>query len=354
MIPQHLDFLVRVSCITYNHAPYIVDAMNGFVMQQTSFPFVCTILDDASTDGEKEIIKSYLEKHFDLSDNSIAYDEETEDYNLTFTRHKTNHNCYFAVLYLKYNHYSIKKSKQPYISRWSDTKYVALCEGDDYWIDSLKLQKQLDFMESHLDYSMCWHDASRRDAVTNQEKGDFKRYEADTTCPTEDLIMGGDFCPTASLFYRKEIYEKAPDELFNQYVGDYPLQVYMALMGKVYFFNKMMSVYRVNVPGSWVNRSYDYSCKENREKIWPKEIKMYNDFNSFSHNKYSHAFKQQEYKYMFREMLKLSDFNSARKYWYKLDFDKRPWDWVLILNMHGRISLKMFFKRFWEGIRGHE
>lgn len=143
-------FLVRVSCMTYNHSPYIVDAMNGFTMQETTFPYVCTIVDDASTDGEQDVIKKYLGEYFDLQDNSVARKEETDDYSLTFARHKSNMNCFFAVLYLKYNHYSIKKSKMPYIAEWNDNvKYIAMCEGDDYWIDPLKLQKQVDIMENN-------------------------------------------------------------------------------------------------------------------------------------------------------------------------------------------------------------
>ena len=127
------NFLVRVSCATYNQASYITDALNGFTMQQTTFPFVCTIIDDASTDGEQEVIKNYLRQYFDLEDKSIIRHEETDDYVMTFAQHKTNKNCYFAVFLLKYNHYSIKKSKMPYIQEWQDqVKYIATCEGDDY------------------------------------------------------------------------------------------------------------------------------------------------------------------------------------------------------------------------------
>ena len=144
------------NCFTYNHAPYIVDAMNGFTMQETNFPFVCTIVDDASTDGGQEVIRNYFEENFDLHDKSIVRNEETDDYVLCFARHKTNLNCYFAVLFLKYNHYSIKKSKLPYISEWNAiVKYIAICEGDDYWINSKKLQLQVDVLEKHNNYSIC-------------------------------------------------------------------------------------------------------------------------------------------------------------------------------------------------------
>ena len=99
---EKYDWMVYVSCMTFNHAPYIVDAMNGFTMQNTDFPFVCAIVDDASTDGEQEVIKNYLNEHFDLEDKVVARHEETDDYVLTFARHKTNLNCYFAVSGLQY------------------------------------------------------------------------------------------------------------------------------------------------------------------------------------------------------------------------------------------------------------
>ena len=105
------DNLVTVSCMTYNHEPYITDALNGFAMQQTSFPFVCTIIDDASTDRNAEVIRNYVSENFDLQDTSIAYEKDMDYGHVTFARHKTNENCYFAVIYLKENHYSQKKSK---------------------------------------------------------------------------------------------------------------------------------------------------------------------------------------------------------------------------------------------------
>lgn len=153
-------FLVCVRCFTFNHAPYIKDALDGFCMQETNFPFVCTIVDDASTDGEQEVIRNYLEEHFDMENNAIARKEETNDYFLAYARHKTNINCYFVVVYLKYNHNGtseMKNRKFQYISEWlHSVKYIALCEGDDYWINPHKLQIQIGYLENHEDCGMCY------------------------------------------------------------------------------------------------------------------------------------------------------------------------------------------------------
>ena len=133
---EYPKFKVTVSCMTYNQSKYITDAMNGFTMQQTDFPFVCTIVDDASTDGEQEVIRKYVEENFDFSEGSAAYSKETDYAFITYAQHKTNKNCYFAVLYLKENHYSQNKDKSPYLKEWRDgVEYMAICEEDDYWID---------------------------------------------------------------------------------------------------------------------------------------------------------------------------------------------------------------------------
>lgn len=104
------NFTVFIRCSTYNHAPFIEDTMNGFVMQKTNFPYVCCILDDCSTDGEQEVIKKYLDDNFDFGENYMVSKEETDDYKLIGARHKFNRNCFFAVFFLKYNHYQQKKN----------------------------------------------------------------------------------------------------------------------------------------------------------------------------------------------------------------------------------------------------
>ena len=132
-------YKVCVCCATFNHAPYITATLDGFCRQQTDFPFICVIIDDASQDGAQEAISRYLQEHF----NEVTK-EETGNYNLTLACHKVNANCHFAVFLLKKNHYSQGKMPLDYANRWKEhCSYVALCEGDDYWTDPHKLQKQI-------------------------------------------------------------------------------------------------------------------------------------------------------------------------------------------------------------------
>lgn len=339
--PIPSEYMVRVECMTYNHAPYIEDAMNGFCMQETNFPFVCVIVDDASTDGEPEVIKKYLKNNFDLQDSQCFREEDTDDYHLIFARHKTNLNCYFGVLLLKYNHWG-KKDKAPYYESWSEAKYIALCEGDDYWTHSKKLQIQAFFLNNHSDYSMCWHDALKISAKDKTIKGNHQYCYGNTTCKIEKLIEGmGGFCPTASMLYRDSIIKNAPQDLLKQYVGDYTIQLLCALSGKVYYFDNQMSVYRIDVSGSWssiISENYQSQMK----RLWYGEKKLLDDFNKYSYYKYHHSFKQAEYKYLFYELWKIGDYHLSRRYWHKIDLNKRPWSFKYTYMMQVFSTIKSF------------
>lgn len=281
------NFLVRVSCMTYNHAPYIEDAMNGFCMQETTFPFVCIIVDDASTDGEQKVIQNYLDKHFVLPGNEDYHRDETDDYIRIYTRHKTNCNCYFVVLFLKYNHYSIKKIKGPYYKEWTNTKYIALCEGDDYWIDSKKLQKQVDFLESHLKHTLCIH-AYRRDTYNGNDflSNEVHKYTHDTDIiPDKDVLKGtGMFAATASMVFRRDAICNYPEWTRRAPVGDRPLQLVLFSRGSIGYLDDVMSVYRVGVPGSWTLRIHR-NKKANRQSE-RSFLQMYKDFDDWTNGKY--------------------------------------------------------------------
>lgn len=252
---EKFKYMLRVHCLTYNHAPYIVDAMNGFCSQETNFPYVCTIFDDASTDGEQEIIRNYLITHFAIYGDDVRK-EETEDYQLVCARHNTNTNCYFAVFFLKYNHYQIKKSRDSYLKEWNDSvKYIAMCEGDDYWTAQNKLQMQVDFLDSHHDYSMCFHGAKIvliSGSFNRQRLQQFRGLET-REYSGEELLKQW-IVPTASIVYRSNI--KFPlDSRFA--VGDLIIRNQCSIEGKVFCFADEMSVYRLN-EGSVTSKPFSF------------------------------------------------------------------------------------------------
>lgn len=285
---NNYNFLVSISCMTYNQSGYIKDALDGFAMQQTNFPFVATVVDDASTDGEPEIILDYLNENFDLSDTSIAYTKDTNYARIVFARHKYNHNCYFAVLLLKENLYQKRKQKDKYLTAWRENvKYRAICEGDDYWIDPNKLQKQVDWLESHDDYSMCCSDAIIK---APQGELDWNRYEKDADIYPPEMIMGsGAYIQTNTILYRKSILDRYPDVCRNCHVGDFPLQIWASLNGKVRYFAEKQTVYRFQANASWTSRQQKLSL----EKLisgWNSEINMLQGLNKLTGKKYDFAF----------------------------------------------------------------
>ena len=251
---EYPKFKVTVSCMTYNQSKYITDAMNGFTMQQTDFPFVCTIVDDASTDGEQEVIRKYVEENFDFSEGSAAYSKETDYAFITYAQHKTNKNCYFAVLYLKENHYSQKKDKSPYLKEWRDgVEYMAICEGDDYWIMSDKLQVQYDMLLKAPNAMMVYTDYQTVDEYGNNILR--KQYEIykrkSISGDILPLLLKANFPLTCTILIRKKIMESSLYKNMPSFY-DYGLFLTAASFGDCLYLDKETSSYRNN-PNSLIN-----------------------------------------------------------------------------------------------------
>ena len=238
-------FKLCIQCFTYNQSSYIVDAMNGFVMQQTGFPFVAVIVDDASTDGEQAVIGKYVGEHFDQSPESGYKEWETEDANWIFARHAENNNCHFVVVDLKKNLFRDPDKKTEVIKEWCETQYVAICEGDDYWTDPQKLQKQVDFLDLHPDFSMCIHGAdvkneSVREVWTKCETLETREYFSKDVFP--DWVV-----PTASIVYRRKEVDSYPFKHEDWLcAGDIALILKGMHTGRVWGMAEHMSVYRMN------------------------------------------------------------------------------------------------------------
>lgn len=292
-----IPFLVCVRCFTYNHVNYITDALNGFCMQKTNFPYVCCVLDDASTDGEQDVINAYLQDNFDMYDTSIVRREETDDFSLVFTKHKENEMCYIAVLFLKYNHHSIRKDKMSYIAEWQKTaKYEASCEGDDYWIDPTKLQKQVDALETHPECTIAFckvKDVSRKgtDLKTTKPNGNYLKTGVVTL---NDFLKyqygkGQWVFQTSGYFYRilKDLQECYNSDLYKQFpYGDEPFVIWCLLKGKGYYIDDIGSCYRVQAGGymSSVRNNPDFAINQQNKLI--KALLFLDDYTQFKYHQY--------------------------------------------------------------------
>lgn len=225
--------MVAIRCITYNHEAYIRDALEGFIMQKTNFPFVAIVHDDASTDGTADIIREYAAKYPDI----IKPIYETEN---QYSKHDGSLRRIMTAACESYG-----------------AKYYALCEGDDYWTDPLKLQKQVDFLETHPDYSMCFHNAIVHYENSDIKDQPFSILNSKEYC--EEELSSNWLGATASFVFRKTVYDsnfyKKVAKSNRFIVGDYPLLLCCIRSGRIFAFEECMSVYRIN-PGGWTQQKH--------------------------------------------------------------------------------------------------
>ena len=247
-------YLVSVRCFTYNQSKFITETLNGFTIQQTSFPFIILIVDDSSTDGEQDVIRNYIHSHFDM-DSSESYENDREYANIIYSRHKSNRNCYIAALLLKQNMYKKPYQKFEYLSEWRDIcKYEALCEGDDYWIHPLKLQKQVDIMEANNKIGLVYAKIKNYHEKSKKFKGTF----GGTASNFKELIKSN-CIPTLTVMYRLEAIKDYTCFTNNIIwpMGDYPIWLYISLSWKISFIDEVFGVYRILEES--ISHSNDYN-----------------------------------------------------------------------------------------------
>lgn len=218
--------MVSIHCIAYNQEKYIRETLEGFVMQKTDFPFVAIVHDDASTDNTASIIREYADNYPDI----IKPIFETENQ------------------YRKPGG-SLQKIMQQAIDA-TGAKYIAYCEGDDYWTDPLKLQKQVDFLENNPDFTMCFNAIE----VVNEHTGTtYPLAKVETREYSSSEIIESLLLQTASVVIRKDIYSSEryikakADNRFRS--GDILLYLAAASIGRIYCIADFMSVYRINSGG---------------------------------------------------------------------------------------------------------
>lgn len=219
--------LVSIQCTVYNHEPYLRQCLDGFVMQQTNFPFEAIVHDDASTDGSAAIIREYAEKYPDI----------------------------IKPIYEIENQYSKRDSSLIRIMNEAmhpDTKYVAICEGDDYWIDPLKLQKQVDFLEMNPSYSMVYtkyiedHNGTIKNGSWNLLEGN---------CIKPYLLREG-YIPTASVMYRANFKFDYDYRKMNFPLGDAPLWIQLMHDSPIKLLPDYTTAYRILDESASHSRKY--------------------------------------------------------------------------------------------------
>ena len=238
---------VSVICVTYNHAGFIRQALDGFVMQKTDFPFEVLIHDDASTDGTADIIREYAKKYPDII-KPVFQTENQWARGLDISK--------------EYNWPRIRG------------QYVAVCDGDDYWTDASKLQKQADFLDAHPDYTICFHPVSVFWDNGEQPDSIFpgKRKLKDISL---DKLSKQNFIPNLSVMYRwqpngLDVIKEWPEHI---YPGDWFLHLLHAKYGKIGYLPDVMARYRRHSGGiSFVS---EYGLDALYTKYGIKEMNLY-------------------------------------------------------------------------------
>lgn len=262
--------LVSISCVTYNHEAFIADALEGFLKQQTPFPVEILIHEDASTDRTGDIVRGYA-RRYPGKINAICQQE----------------NKYSKGIRVSHFNYARARGK-----------YIALCEGDDFWTDPLKLAKQVQAMEANPDVRLCFHPARRIPHGSEQADRVIGRYaREDGLIPVEDIIKRSHgSIPTASCLIRRsaiedllELRERHPDLRAGQVI-----QILASYPGGALYLNEEMSVYRYRIPGSWSSRNSMNSAQDLRhihERITAGLI-MDAHFNHELSRAFSHAIRR--------------------------------------------------------------
>lgn len=217
------EIQVTIRCFTFNHERFIRQCLEGFVMQKADFRFEAIVHDDASTDNTAAIIREYAEKYPDIIKPIYETENQYSKHDGSLTRIMNAH---------------------------TRGKYIAMCEGDDYWTDPYKLQKQVDFLESHPDYVMCssrfdkyWQES---DVLEEDPDKDFKGVDYDL----QNLIGGKWLTQTLTVMYRRSALDL---ENYARYGMSLDMILFYELLkhGKGYCFPEVMGVYRYHDGGVW-------------------------------------------------------------------------------------------------------
>ena len=219
--------LVSVIMITYGHEKYIEEAIRGVFLQKTNFPLELIISNDNSPDSTDEIVKNIIKS-------------APENISVNYIQHPENigmHHNFTSAL------------------RTAQGKYIAVCEGDDYWTDENKLQKQIDFLEKNEDFTLTFHNVFIRNGETLSTDLDYEKRLSSKDVYTIDDLSKGNFIHTLSAVFRN-IKIEFPEWYFSSFLGDYPIWLWLSKKGKIKYFPEKMGVYRENV-GVWSGKSQE-------------------------------------------------------------------------------------------------
>lgn len=279
------QIVVSIRCLTYNHAPYIRQCLDGFVMQKTNFRFEAIVHDDASTDGTQDIIREYEKKYPDII--KPIYEVENQ-----------------------YRKGTLRAIMDNAVSESS--KYIAICEGDDYWTDPYKLQKQVDYLDGHPKCGLVWAKAR----CYYQNKGKFKGTTGHYMSGYYDMFVNYGITPMTCMYTRSAIegyFEFVKGQKWL--LGDSPLFLYIAHDHDIHFMDEVVGVYRILKNSASHSTSYEQNVRFKNSTF---------DVVKFFYEKYGHPnFKQLEsihYSYLFNYAFNDGRYDTAQEVYRQIPY----------------------------------
>jgi glycosyltransferase involved in cell wall biosynthesis len=259
---NHVSNQVDVSVVvtTYNQIKYISKCLDSILDQRTNFSFEIIIGEDDSNDGTREICKSYAQKY---------------PKKIRLLQHSRSNN-------IKINGGPSGRFNMLYSLSQARGKYVAICEGDDYWIDREKLQLQFEAMENRPDCSLCFH--SHFEENRNERKLVRKFSEMSVLGTKTAILGGGGLMASNTMFFRRSYLNDFPELLERAPIGDGPLVVFLSTSGGLLYLDKPMSVYRIFAENSW---SKSMGSFKKRWKYFLSVMKMWTEIDHYLDGKFS-------------------------------------------------------------------
>lgn len=259
---------VSIPLLAYNQESYLPQAIDSVLMQQVNFDYELIIGEDSSTDGTAEIAIDYANRHPDkvrvlFQDRERAERQRRRGLGGKFNFITTIEAC--------------------------RGEYIALLDGDDYWTDPLKLQKQVDFFQAHPECAICFHNV----IAVDQSGKPGEKLCADDQPQISNLeqLLWGNFIPTCSVMYRREPMPKLPDWFLTARMGDWPLNILKAQYGTIGYIDQVMAAYRIHASGVWTNRRRSHQIVTS--------IKMLDNIDRDFHFKYSSTIRRSKTRLFF-------------------------------------------------------
>ncbi|MBB1290176.1 glycosyltransferase [Pseudoalteromonas sp. SR43-6] len=262
--------IVSVLCNTFNQATYIEDAFRGFLIQKTDFVFEVIVHDDASTDRTSDIVREYAKRYPQI----------------------------FKPVIQTENQYSQGKKPTLLSSAHAKGEYFALCEGDDFWLDESKLQKQFECLKDNPKVGLCFHSAITINCKTNEQLLSGEYGEKDLLINLKDIIAKSHGqIMTASTFCKKEVILKFSEFVESRpwlTVGDIYIHFFGAQNSGAFYLHETMSVYRIFAVGSWTSTSNE--LKQLRHVR--ARVRSYNELNIITDGRYKKYFHSENRKWI--------------------------------------------------------